>query len=174
MGDAEIDEEEGGLPAAEGGGGTSPIIKWLLYVAGAIFGIIIVAVIAMIVAKETATKTFTQMKNVALVKPPPPLANYNFTEEFRINTSDKGEAHFVKMKLAFGIAKEDQTLSAELAERNAQMRDLINLIVGRKFKDELINIEDQLDLREEIKAQVNHILTEGKIQEVYFTEFIVN
>lgn len=69
MGDAEIDEEEGGLPAAEGGGGTSPIIKWLLYVAGAIFGIIIVAVIAMIVAKETATKTFTQMKNVALVKP---------------------------------------------------------------------------------------------------------
>ncbi|KPA32097.1 Flagellar basal body-associated protein FliL [Leptospira interrogans] len=142
--------------------------------AGAIFGIIIVAVIAMIVAKETATKTFTQMKNVALVKPPPPLANYNFTEEFRINTSDKGEAHFVKMKLAFGIAKEDQTLSAELAERNAQMRDLINLIVGRKSKDELINIEDQLDLREEIKAQVNHILTEGKIQEVYFTEFIVN
>ncbi|WP_017853439.1 flagellar basal body-associated protein FliL [Leptospira interrogans] len=174
MGDAEIDEEEGGLPAAEGGGGTSPIIKWLLYVAGAIFGIIIVAVIAMIVAKETATKTFTQMKNVALVKPPPPLANYNFTEEFRINTSDKGEAHFVKMKLAFGIAKEDQTLSAELAERNAQMRDLINLIVGRKSKDELINIEDQLDLREEIKAQVNYILTEGKIQEVYFTEFIVN
>ncbi|WP_426489564.1 flagellar basal body-associated FliL family protein [Leptospira interrogans serovar Copenhageni] len=174
MGDAEIDEEEGGLPAAEGGGGTSPIIKWLLYVAGAIFGIIIVAVIAMIVAKETATKTFTQMKNVALVKPSPPLANYNFTEEFRINTSDKGEAHFVKMKLAFGIAKEDQTLSAELAERNAQMRDLINLIVGRKSKDELINIEDQLDLREEIKAQVNHILTEGKIQEVYFTEFIVN
>ncbi|EMM97648.1 flagellar basal body-associated FliL family protein [Leptospira interrogans] len=174
MGDAEIDEEEGGLPAAEGGGGTSPIIKWLLYVAGAIFGIIIVAVIAMIVAKETATKTFTQMKNVALVKPPPPLANYNFTEEFRINTSDKGEAHFVKMKLAFGIAKEDQTLSAELAERNAQMRDLINLIVGRKSKDELINIADQLDLREEIKAQVNHILTEGKIQEVYFTEFIVN
>lgn len=174
MGDAEIDEEEGGLPAAEGGGGTSPIIKWLLYVAGAIFGIIIVAVIAMIVAKETATKTFTQMKNVALVKPPPPLANYNFTEEFRINTSDKGEAHFVKMKLAFGIAKEDQTLSAELAERNAQMRDLINLIVGRKSKDELINIEDQLDFREEIKAQVNHILTEGKIQEVYFTEFIVN
>lgn len=174
MGDAEIDEEEGGLPAAEGGGGTSPIIKWLLYVAGAIFGIIIVAVIAMIVAKETATNTFTQMKNVALVKPPPPLANYNFTEEFRINTSDKGEAHFVKMKLAFGIAKEDQTLSAELAERNAQMRDLINLIVGRKSKDELINIEDQLDFREEIKAQVNHILTEGKIQEVYFTEFIVN
>ncbi|ALO26052.1 MULTISPECIES: flagellar basal body-associated protein FliL [Leptospira] len=174
MGDAEIDEEEGGLPAAEGGGGTSPIIKWLLYVAGAIFGIIIVAIIAMVVAKQTATSTFTQMKNVALVKPPPPLANYNFTEEFRINTSDKGEAHFVKMKLAFGIAKEDQTLSAELAERNAQMRDLINLIVGRKSKDELINIEDQLDLREEIKAQVNHILTEGKIQEVYFTEFIVN
>ncbi|EKR62793.1 MULTISPECIES: flagellar basal body-associated protein FliL [Leptospira] len=174
MGDAEIDEEEGGLPAAEGGGGTSPIIKWLLYVAGAIFGIIIVAIISMIVAKETTTKMFYEKKNVALVKPPPPLANYNFTEEFRINTSDKGEAHFVKMKLAFGIAKEDQTLSAELAERNAQMRDLINLIVGRKSKDELINIEDQLDLREEIKAQVNHILTEGKIQEVYFTEFIVN
>ncbi|EMF81689.1 flagellar basal body-associated protein FliL [Leptospira weilii serovar Topaz str. LT2116] len=136
----------------------------------------------MFIVEELTSNPFKQrrIKNVAFLEPRVPLANYNFTEEFRINTSDKGEAHFVKMKLAFGIAKEDQTLSAELAERNAEIRDLINLIVGRKSKDELINIEDQLDLREEIKAQVNHILNppffnfENKIQEVYFTEFIVN
>ncbi|EJP03225.1 flagellar basal body-associated FliL family protein [Leptospira interrogans] len=151
-------------------------LKCFLHFTGIVFEIIIVLVVAMVEFEKQMVKPFgkDRIQNIDLVKPPIPLENYNFTEEFRIDTLDKGETHFVKMKLAFGIAKEDQTLSAELAERNEQMRDLIKLIVGRKFKDELINIEDQLDFREEIKAQVNHILTEGKIQEVYFTEFIVN
>ncbi|WP_061261048.1 flagellar basal body-associated FliL family protein, partial [Leptospira interrogans] len=137
-------------------------LKCFLHFTGIVFEIIIVLVVAMVEFEKQMVKPFRKdrIQNIDLVKPPIPLENYNFTEEFRIDTLDKGETHFVKMKLAFGIAKEDQTLSAELAERNAQMRDLIKLIVGRKSKDELINIEDQLDLREEIKAQVNHILTE--------------
>ncbi|TGK12096.1 flagellar basal body-associated FliL family protein [Leptospira fluminis] len=174
MGDPEIDEEEGGVPAADAGAGSSPLIKWLIYIAGAVFGIIIVVLVSMFVAKQAATSTFREMKNVSLVKPPPPLVTFAFQEEFRINTADKGETHFVKMKLSFGVAKDDTKITNELAERIAQMRDLVNLIVGRKTKDDLIDVEDQLDLREEIKAQINHILSEGKIQEVYFTEFIVN
>lgn len=173
MGDAEIDEEEGGLPPPRVVVERLPLSNGF-YMWRSHFWNYHCSSYCDDRSKRNCHKDIYTNEECGFGKTPPPLANYNFTEEFRINTSDKGEAHFVKMKLAFGIAKEDQTLSAELAERNAQMRDLINLIVGRKSKDELINIEDQLDLREEIKAQVNHILTEGKIQEVYFTEFIVN
>ncbi|PJZ71455.1 endoflagellar basal body-associated protein [Leptospira perolatii] len=174
MGDPEIDEEEGAAPAGDAGAASSPLIKWLIYIAGAVFGIILVVLVSMFVSRQTATSAFREMKNVALVKPPPPLVTFAFLDEFRINTADKGEAHFVKMKLAFGVGRDDTKITNELAERIAQMRDLVNLIVGRKTKDDLIDVEDQLDLREEIKAQINHILSEGKIQEVYFTEFIVN
>lgn len=175
MGDAEIDEDEGGLPEGGGAGiGSSPIIKWLLYIAGAIFGIIIVAVIAMFVAQRTATSVFKEQKNIALVKAPPPLDTFMIEDEFRINTADIGESHFVKMKLVFGIESGQPALSQELSSRKAQMQNLINLIISRKTKDELKTITQQLDLREEIKAHINHILTNGKIKEVYFTEFIIN
>ncbi|MCE9499400.1 MAG: flagellar basal body-associated FliL family protein [Leptospira sp.] len=173
MGDAEIEDEEGGAPSAETAG-TSPIIKWLLYIAGAIFGLIVVTVISMFVAQKTATSVFKQQKNIALVKAPPPLDVYTFVDEFRINTADVGEAHFIKMKLGLGVDKGQPALTAELAERNPQTRNIINLIISRKTKDELKTITQQLDLREEIKAHINHILTNGKIKEVYFTEFIVN
>lgn len=175
MGDNEIDEEEGGLPEGSAAGiGTSPIIKWLLYIAGAIFGIIIVAVISMFVAQRTATSVFKEQKNIALVKAPPPLDTFVIDDEFRINTADIGESHFVKMKLVFGIESGQPALAQELGSRKAQMQNLINLIISRKTKDELKTITQQLDLREEIKAHINHILTNGKIKEVYFTEFIVN
>jgi len=175
MGDAEIEEEEeGSVPVAGAPSGTSPIVKWLLYIAGAIFGVIIVTVVAMFVAKKTATSVFKQQKNIALVKAPPPLDVFNFTDEFRINTSDVGESHFVKLKMSFGIESGQPALTAELGSRMAQMQDIINLIISRKTKDELRTVTQQLDLREEIKAHINHILTNGKIKEVYFREFIVN
>ena len=43
-----------------------------------------------------------------------------------------------------------------------------------KTKEELASVQDQLELREEIKASVNHILSDGRILYVYFEEFILN
>ncbi|MCU0824995.1 MAG: flagellar basal body-associated FliL family protein [Leptospira sp.] len=174
MGDREVDEEEGGLAEGSSPAGMSPIVKWLLYIAAAIFGIIIVTVISMFVAQKTATSVFKQQKNISLVKAPPPLEIYTFQDEFRVNTSDVGESHFVKLKMSLGFESGQPALSAELAARVAQMQNIINLVIARKTKDDLKSITNQLDLREEIKAHLNHILTNGKIKEVYFTEFLVN
>ncbi|MDX1959601.1 MAG: flagellar basal body-associated FliL family protein [Leptospiraceae bacterium] len=175
MGDAatQVEEDEEGKPVAEPRK-KSPIIKWLIYIAAGILGIIIVALVSTFVAQRTANAVYKQQKNIALVKAPPPLDVFNFPEEFRINTSDVGEAHFIKLKLSFGVEAGQPALMQELASRLPQMQNVINLIISRKNKEELKTIVDQLDLREEIKAHINHILTNGKIKEVYFREFIVN
>lgn len=152
----------------------SPIIKWLMYVAAGILGVIIVAVVSMFVAQRTANAVYKQQKNIALVKAPPPLDVFNFPEEFRINTSDVGEVHFIKLKLSFGVETGQPALTQELSTRQAQMQNIINLIISRKNKEELKTAADKIDLQEEIKAHINHILTNGKIKEVYFREFIVN
>lgn len=170
---AEIDEEEAGQVSAEPKK-SSPIIKWLVYVAAGILGIIIIVGVAYFVAQRAATSVFKQQKNIALVKAPPPLDVYNFVDEFRINTADEGEAHFVKLKLSFGVETGQPALTQELASRVPQMQNIINLIISRKKKEELKRVTDKLDLMEEIKAHINHILTNGKIKEVYFREFIVN
>lgn len=175
MGDgaAQIDDDEEGKPEVEPKK-ASPILKWLGYAAAAIGGILVVGVISMIVAQRTATSVYKQQKNIALVKAPQPLDIFNFPDEFRVNTSDIGEVHFIKLKLSFGVEKNQAALMQELAERLPQMQNIINLIISRKTKEELKTITDQLDLREEIKAHINHILTNGKINEVYFREFIIN
>jgi flagellar FliL protein len=175
MGDAatQIDDEEESKPELEPKK-SSPITKWLMYAALVIAGALIVSALSYFVAQYAANTVYKQKKNIALVKAPPPLDIYNFPDEFRINTSDVGEVHFIKLKLSFGVEKGQPALTQELAERLPQMQNIINLIISRKTKEELKTITDQLDLREEIKAHINHILTNGKIKEIYFREFIVN
>lgn len=175
MGDAaaNLEEDEEGKPQAEPKA-SSPIVKWLIWIAAALAGLLAVVLISIFVAQRTATSVYKQQKNIALVKAPPPLEVFNFPDEFRINTADVGESHFIKLKLTFGYEQGQQALGPELSTRTPQMQNIINLIIGRKTKDELRTLNDQLDLREEIKAHINHILTNGKVKEVYFREFIVN
>ena len=146
----------------------------LIYIALGVAGLILMAVIAYYVAKFAAEQQYKEVASIAVVKPPPPTENFNFQDDFRVNTADQGSTHFIKLKLSLGFDKGNQALSAELADRMPQLRNIINLILSGKTKDQLITIQDQLELREEIKASVNHVLAEGKIREVYFQEFIVN
>jgi flagellar protein FliL len=83
MGDAaeKVDEQEEEGKASEEPKKASPIIKYLIYVAAGILGIIIVAVVSTFVAQKAATSVYKQQKNIALVKAPPPLDVFNFQDE---------------------------------------------------------------------------------------------
>ncbi|MBE7439721.1 MAG: flagellar basal body-associated FliL family protein [Spirochaetales bacterium] len=176
MADEELEDEEAGSgdyqPTAASG--LNKVVKMLIYIALGVAGLILMAVIAYYVAKFAAEQQYKEVASIAVVKPPPPTENFNFQDDFRVNTADQGSTHFIKLKLSLGFDKGNQALSAELADRMPQLRNIINLILSGKTKDQLITIQDQLELREEIKASVNHVLAEGKIREVYFQEFIVN
>ena len=78
------------------------------------------------------------------------------------------------MKMSLGFEQGNKALSAELAQRTPQLRDTIILILSGKTKADLASQRDKVELREELKASINHLLSEGKVKEVYFTEFIVN
>ncbi|MCB1307371.1 MAG: flagellar basal body-associated FliL family protein [Leptospiraceae bacterium] len=170
------DDDAGGGEAFEpsASSGLNKIVKILIYVALGAVGIVLMAVISYYVALTAASQQYKEVSSIAVVKPPPPTENFNFTEDFRVNTADTGEPHFIKMKLSLGFESDNAALSAELAQRTPQLRNIINLILMGKTKDELATIQDRLELQEEIKASVNHILSEGKVSEVYFQEFIVN
>ncbi|MFN3604682.1 MAG: flagellar basal body-associated protein FliL [Leptonema sp. (in: bacteria)] len=154
--------------------GLNKIVKILIYVALGLVGLIIMSIISYYVAKYATTQQYKEVASIAVVKPPPPLEVYNFSEDFRVNTADKEEAHFIKLKLSLGFEPGNKALSTELAQRAPQLRNIINLILAGKTKEQLSTIEGQLELREEIKASINHVLSEGKIEEVYFSEFIIN
>lgn len=150
------------------------ILLILMYVLLAVAGLGLIFGIVYYVARTVASEQYREVESIAVVKPPPPTENFNFTEEFRVNTADTGEPHFIKLKLSLGFEPGNAALSAEMAQRTPQIRNIINLILMGKTKAELSSISDRLQLQEEIKASVNHILSEGQVSEVYFQEFIVN
>ncbi len=175
---ADVDELDDDTGAGEfqpsSGGGLNKLVKILIYVALGAVGIVLMAVIAFYVATFAAKKQYKDVASIVVMKPPPPRDSFKFQNDFRVNTADVSSTHFIKLKLSLGFEEGNAALSGELAKRSDQLRNVINLILAGKTKADLNSVSKQLELREEIKASINHLLSNGKVEEVYFNEFIVN
>lgn len=62
----------------------------------------------------------------------------------------------------------------EIEKRKAQIRDIIIIILSSKTYEEVSSREGKDGLRNEIKDTINSFLVQGKISNVFFTEFIYN
>jgi flagellar FliL protein len=65
-------------------------------------------------------------------------------------------------------------VTAEIEQRKAQIRDIIIIILSSKTYEQVSTNEGKDNLRNQIKDTINSFLTTGRIQNVYFTEFIYN
>ena len=174
MADEELlDNEEGSL-APINGGERSKLVTILLWVAGALAGIVLMILISYFIAKKVKSDAYKEEQNIVIAPAPPPLATFKFQKEFRVNTADIDEPHFIQMSLAFGFDGNNKPLENELIQRHTQMTHIVNIILGGKKKEELTTTLQKLNLAEEIKSQINIILSEGKVEEVYFEEIVVS
>ncbi|GBF38172.1 flagellar basal body-associated FliL family protein [Leptospira johnsonii] len=92
---------------------------------------------------------------------------YKFKDSFRINSKDSKS---IKFKLAFAYGPNQPKLEKELTERTTQIRSIVNLIVASKISEEFQSIPSQIDLKEEIQATTNHILSDGQISAVLISD----
>jgi len=66
-----------------------------------------------------------------------------------------------------------ENLKEEMDKRLPQVKDIIvTLLPTRKF-DDIQTVEGKLALRDELMQRLNKILTQGKVTNIYFTEFVV-
>jgi len=168
------EQDEDLLAGAPIAGGRSRLVSILLWVAGAIVAILLMVLISYLIAKKVKSDAYREEQNIVIAPAPPPLGTYRFQKEFRVNTADTDESHFIQLTLSFGYDVTNKQLESELIQRQAQMMHIINIILGGKKKEGLMTPMQKLNLAEEIKSQVNMIISKGKIQEVYFEELIVS
>jgi len=177
MGDDEIledEQDEDLLAGAPIGGGKSKLVTILLWVAGGIVALVLMVLISYLIAKKVKTDMYREEQNIVIAPAPPPLGTYKFQKEFRVNTADTDESHFIQLTLSFGYDVNNKMLEGELIQRQSQMMHIINIILGGKKKEDLMTPMQKLNLAEEIKSQINMIFSKGKIEEVYFEELIVS
>jgi flagellar protein FliL len=68
---------------------------------------------------------------------------------------------------------EGKELSPELEEKKAVFRDIIIRQLSSKSLEEISTVKGKEKLKEEIVSEINPRLKDGKIKNIYFTDFVV-
>ncbi len=163
-----------GLPQGNKFGGHSKIVVIIFWLVGGLAAIFLMLLISYFVARQVETHSYKESNNIVIAPAPAPLATFTFKKEFRVNTADSDTPHFVQASISFALEPNNQDLMSELSNRQIQMKHIINIILGDKKKSDLSTTIQKLNLAEEIKVQINMILSKGEIEEVYFEEFVVS
>ncbi|MFN7727583.1 MAG: flagellar basal body-associated protein FliL [Bdellovibrio sp.] len=93
-------------------------------------------------------------------------------ETFIVNLAGSKGRRVAKVNVELEVSKVD--VQKEIDQRQAQVRDIIIMILSSKTYEYVSTKEGKNQLREEIKDTVNAFLSKGKIESVFFTEFIYN
>ncbi len=92
-------------------------------------------------------------------------------EPFIINILDEEGTRY--LKAAITLETNNDPVVEEITQRMPQIRDAILLLVGNKTFGELADLQGKLQLRSELRERLNKLLSGGRVQKIYFTEFVV-
>ena len=92
-------------------------------------------------------------------------------DTFIVNLRDPGGKRF--LKLAMKAKLDGLPVSEEFKSRIFEMRDMVLMILSGKETEDISSPEDKLSLKHEIVATLNRSLHKGQVQDIYFTEFLI-
>ena len=92
-------------------------------------------------------------------------------DPFVVNLNEDVGTTYLKLTV---VLEMDDTKSVSGAEvMMPKMRDAIIVLLSSKKFDEIGTVDGKFQLREEIVARINHILSGNKVKTAYFTDFII-
>ncbi|MCL6611808.1 MAG: flagellar basal body-associated FliL family protein [Peptococcaceae bacterium] len=103
---------------------------------------------------------------------PPPVYETLELGERVVNLADDGGGRYLRVRMVLEH-KKDEKLSAELKEKNAQIMDKTVRILRSKSVGEVQPVDKEEKLKTEIMNAINAGLKNGKIEKVYFTDFLI-
>jgi flagellar protein FliL len=93
-------------------------------------------------------------------------------ETFLVNLAGTRGNKVVKINMELEV--DNVKVEEEIEKRKPQIRDIIIILLSSKTYDQMTSKEGKESLRDEVRDTVSSFLVKGKIQKVYFTDFIVN
>ncbi len=90
---------------------------------------------------------------------------------YLVNLADPGGKRYLKITMQFELT--NAKVSQELARRTVEVRDKIIMLLSSKEYEEIGNPTGKMTLKKELISQLNRILQDGQVKEIYFTEFLV-
>lgn len=92
-------------------------------------------------------------------------------DEFIVNIISADTPHYVKASLTVELSND--AVTEEVEKRMPQMRDAVLLLIGNKSYEELQDLQGKKQLKAELTGKMNSFLQTGKVNSIYFTNFVV-
>lgn len=89
--------------------------------------------------------------------------------KFTVNLSD--DRRYLRMNLVLEASNKE--VISKLETRNPQVRDAVISILRTKKPQDINTQAGIKDLREQIRNELNKFIAEGKVTNVFFTQFVV-
>jgi flagellar FliL protein len=95
---------------------------------------------------------------------------YNL-DTFIVNLADEEGNRYLRVTMDLELG--NKMLSEELDVRLPQVRDTVLMILPTKRFEDIRTTEGKAALRDELLASLNGFLTQGKVINIYFKEFVI-
>ena len=92
-------------------------------------------------------------------------------DPFIVNLMDEAGRRYLRVKMDLVLSS--KSLEDEIKKKTPEIRDkIIMTLSGKRFND-VASPEGKIRLRNELKENINKLLMNGKVLEIYFTEFVI-
>jgi flagellar FliL protein len=88
-----------------------------------------------------------------------------------VNLADHGGKRYLRITMALELSEPDAISTIE--SRLPQIRDAVLMILPSKKYDDVSTTEGKITLRNEVMEKINSLMTKGQVNNIYFTEFVV-
>ena len=92
-------------------------------------------------------------------------------DPFVVNLNEAGGKRYLKSKIEIEFVGED--VRKELTNRLPQLRDVVLLHLSSKTLDEIRSVDGKIELKNALIKRINQVLKQGKIRNLYFTQFVI-
>lgn len=88
-----------------------------------------------------------------------------------VNLSDHGGKRYLRVTMALELSDSDALATIE--NRLPQVRDAILMILPAKKYEDVSTTDGKVALRSQVMEKINSLMTKGRVNNIYFTEFVV-
>ncbi len=88
-----------------------------------------------------------------------------------VNLADHGGKRYLRVTMALELSDPEAVVTIQ--NRLPQVRDAILMILPTKNYDDVSTSDGKIALRNQVMEKINSLMTKGRVNNIYFTEFVV-
>ncbi|MGC8718977.1 MAG: flagellar basal body-associated FliL family protein [Thermodesulforhabdaceae bacterium] len=92
-------------------------------------------------------------------------------DTFLVNLADPGGKRYLKLTMELEL--DNKKVEEEITKETSRIRDVILTVLSSKTFDDISTLPGKQTLKKELMTKVNASLKNGKVTNIYFTEFLI-